>query len=109
CIEELNELLAGAVIVPFAVAPDDADQLFERIEPLALAVEREREIEPRLMVERIGGYLLFQFGDRAKRLGLLGQLQGGKRCEDGRFVALRIRDQSQRLLRLLERAGFDVA
>src|SRR5580704_18398714 len=31
CIEELNELLAGAVVVPFAIALDDGDQVLERV------------------------------------------------------------------------------
>src|SRR5271169_5828731 len=70
-IEELNELLAGAVIIPFTVALDDGDQVLERVVPLALAVEREREIEARLMIERIGGDLLLKLGDRSERLGLL--------------------------------------
>src|ERR1700683_1797495 len=81
-IEELNELLAGAVVVPFAVAPDDGDQILERLLPAALAVEREREVEARLVVERIGRHLLLELSDRPERLGLLGQLQGGARRRD---------------------------
>src|ERR1700722_4520045 len=41
CIEKLDELLAGAVVVPLAVAFDDADQVLECLQPLALAVERQ--------------------------------------------------------------------
>jgi hypothetical protein len=46
--------LARAVIVPFAVAFDDRQQMFERIEPAAFAIERQRKVEARLMIERIG-------------------------------------------------------
>src|SRR6201987_5433017 len=59
-VEKLYQLLARAVIVPFAVALDDRHQMFERIEPSALAVKRERKIKTRLMIERVGGDLLFK-------------------------------------------------
>src|SRR5215203_2600156 len=52
-LEELDELLAGAVVVPIAVAPHDLDELVDRLLALAASVEREREIEAGLMVERI--------------------------------------------------------
>src|SRR6266576_4527477 len=53
CVEKLHELLARSVIVPFAIAFHDCEQMFERVKPAAFAVERECKIEPRLMVERI--------------------------------------------------------
>src|SRR5580700_5931563 len=82
CIEKLDKLLAGAVVIPFAIALDDADQLVERFHALALAVEREREIEARLMVERIGGDFLLQLGNRSERLGLLCKLKRRtRRCD----------------------------
>src|SRR5688572_25006489 len=59
--EELHELLARAVVVPLAVAPHDRDQVVDRFRALALAVERDREVEARLVVERIGVDLLLQF------------------------------------------------
>src|SRR6202045_5470632 len=43
CIEKLDELLARAVVVPFAIALDDRDQVLERVAALALAVERQRQ------------------------------------------------------------------
>src|ERR1051325_1084616 len=55
CVEKLHKLLARAIIIPFAVAFDDRQQMFERIEPPVFAVERERKIEARLMIGRIGG------------------------------------------------------
>src|SRR5579871_1423998 len=41
-LEELQKLLAGAVVVPFAVALDDLDQLIGRVAALAAGVEREQ-------------------------------------------------------------------
>src|SRR3569623_2126833 len=37
--EELHELLARAVVIPLAVAPDDLEQLVGRRRPVALCVE----------------------------------------------------------------------
>src|ERR1700691_2432135 len=96
CIEKLNELLAGAVVVPFAVAPDDGDQMIERLGAAALAVERERQIEARLMVERIGGDLLLELGERPKGLGLLGKLERRTGGRDRGIVLLALRHQSER-------------
>src|SRR4029077_2279339 len=55
CVEQLHELLTRSVVVPFAIAFHDCDQMFERVMSAAFAVERKRKIEPCLMVERIGG------------------------------------------------------
>src|ERR1700687_2894841 len=79
CVEKLHELLARAVIVPFAIAFHDCEQMFERVKPAAFAVERERKIEPGLMVELIGGDLLFKLADRSDRLGLFGEVARGAR------------------------------
>jgi hypothetical protein len=49
----LDELLAGAVVVPIPVAPHDLNELVDRLLALAASVERECEIEAGLMVERI--------------------------------------------------------
>ena len=65
-----------------------------------LAVHRHRQIEPRLMIERIGLDLLLQLVDRADRLGLLGELERGARGGDRRLVALGFRHQGERLLGL---------
>src|SRR5438105_13147090 len=62
--EQLHELLARAIVVPLAIAPHDLEQMVERLLALSLRVERDREIEARLMVERSGGDLLFQLGTR---------------------------------------------
>src|ERR1700761_3163468 len=86
--EKLYQLLAGAVLVPFAVALDDREQLLGRLRAFAVGVERGREIETGLMVERIGRDFLPRFGDRADRLGLLGEIERGLYRLDGRVVAL---------------------
>src|SRR5262249_49191633 len=87
-LETLEELLARAIIIPFAVAPHDLDQLIDRLLPAVLAVERDREVEAGLMVERAGGDLLLELGDRADRLRLLGELERGARRRHRRIVAL---------------------
>src|SRR2546425_10095541 len=74
-LEELYELLARAVVVPFAIAPDDLEEMVARFGAAPLAVQGDREIEPRLMIERIGGDLLFQFAERTHRFRLLGEFE----------------------------------
>src|ERR1700738_4264953 len=76
-LEELHQLLARAVLVPFAVALDDFEQLTGRLSALARGVERGRKIESRLMIERVCGYFLFQLGHRSQRLGLFGAINRG--------------------------------
>mgnify|MGYP003338238324 CR=1 FL=1 len=44
-LEQLQQLLAGAVVVPGPVAADDLDQLIDRLLLLALGVEAQREVE----------------------------------------------------------------
>src|SRR5215510_1032925 len=53
-LEELDQLLARAVVVPLAVALDDLDEVVDRLLAAALAVQRDGEVEPGLMVARIG-------------------------------------------------------
>src|SRR5438105_11671748 len=63
-LEELHQLLARAIFVPLAIALDDLEQLIGRLGPVALRVQRGRQIESRLMIERVCGDFLFQFRDR---------------------------------------------
>ena len=63
------------------------DQVVDRFLPASLAVEGDREIEAGLMIERIGGHVLFQLGDRADRFRLLGELERGARGRDRGIVA----------------------
>ena len=86
----------------------DADQLLERVHPAALAVERQRQIESRLVVERIGGDFLLELGDRPERFRLLGKIERGLGRDDGRVIALGLGHHGERLPRLLERAGLDI-
>src|SRR3954465_8003571 len=63
-LEELHQLLAGAVVVPFAVALDDREQLLGGGCAIALRIQRGGEVEARLMIERVCGDFLFQLGHR---------------------------------------------
>ena len=60
------------------------------------------------MVERIGGDFLFKLADRADRLRLLGDFERGAGRRDRGVVALGLRHQRERLLRLIERAGLHI-
>ena len=68
----MHQLFARAVIVPFAVAPDDLDQLLHGFLAFARGIERDREIDARLVIGRVRRDLLFEFIDRTGRLRLLG-------------------------------------
>src|SRR5262245_21344173 len=76
-LEELHELPAGSVVVPFAVALDDRKELLGGRRPVALGVECGRKVEARLMIERVCGDFLFQLGDRSQRFRLLGEIDRG--------------------------------
>ena len=108
-LEELHQLLAGAVVVPFAVALDDCKQLLGGRRPVTLRVERGGEVEARLMIERICGDFLFQLGDGPERLRLLGEVDRGLHGLHRRVVTLGFRHHGQCLLGLLDRTGGDVA
>jgi hypothetical protein len=62
----LHELLAGGIIVPFAVALDDFQQVIGGLAALAASVQCGGEVESRLMIERVGRDFLLEFGDRTK-------------------------------------------
>ena len=105
----MNELPARRVIVPFAVALDDFDEMIGGGGALAARIERDSEIVARLMVGRIGGDPGFQFGNRADRLRLLGEIDGGLGGRRRGGVALGFRGQGARLVWLLEGAGGAIA
>ena len=44
-LEELHQLFSRAILVPFAIAFDDLEQLVGRLGAVALGVERGRQIE----------------------------------------------------------------
>ncbi len=102
-------MLARAVIVPFAVALDDRQQLLGGLGPLAHGVERGRQIESRLMIERVRGDLLFELSHRPKRTRLFGEIDRGLHGLHRRVDALGFRHHGQGVLGLLDRAGREVA
>jgi hypothetical protein len=83
--------------------------LIGRLRTCALRVERGREIETRLMVERICSQLLLELGHRTDRLGLLGKVDRSLHRLDRGVIALRFRHHSKRLLGLLDGVRRDVA
>src|SRR5262245_3047874 len=85
--EQLYELLARAVVVPFAVALDDLEQLRRRLAALAHRVQRGRKVEAGLMIERVCGDFLFELADRTDRLRLLGEIDRSLHRLDRRVVA----------------------
>ena len=101
----MDQLFAGTVVIPFAVALDDLDQVIGRFLAPAGCIKCDREVEARLMVERTGGHLLFKLADRAGRFRLLGDFERGTRRRDGGIVVLGFRNARERLLGLLQRAG----
>ena len=105
----MHQLLARTVLVPFTVTLDDFEQLLGCLRAIATGVERGRQIESRLMIERVCGDFLFQFGDRPNRLCLLGEIERSLHGLDRRVIAFGLRHQRERLLGLLDRAGRDVA
>src|SRR5260370_34771338 len=53
-LEELNQLLAGGVVIPFTVAAHDLEQLVEGLLPTAISVQCYGKVEARLVIERVG-------------------------------------------------------
>src|SRR5581483_5840789 len=80
CIEKLDELLPRAVVVPFAIASDDLQQMVDGLLALVVGIERQREIEARLVIERIAGDFFLELAQRPERFRLLRELQ---RCARG--------------------------
>src|ERR1700731_2982978 len=105
-LEELNKLLTGTVIVPFAVAAHDLDQMVERLLPTVIAVQRYCKIKARLMIERVCDDFLFQLGDRPKMDRPFGDFKrragGGHRG----FASLGFLPLCQGLFSMLDAAGF---
>src|SRR6266403_3253410 len=104
-VEELHQLLSRGIVVPFAVALDELEQLIGGFSALARGIKRGRQIESRLMIERVCRDFLFQLAHRAKRLGLFGEIDRRLHGLDPRVIALRFRHHGQRLLGLLDGPG----
>src|SRR6185437_13122740 len=56
-LEELDELPAGAILVPFAAATNDIEKVVEPLLALTVADLGQRQVEAGLMVARIVRYL----------------------------------------------------
>src|SRR5205823_4492004 len=75
-LEKLDQLLAGGLLVPFAVALEQAQQFIDRLLALAGAEQRRRQLEPRLVVLRVLLQASLQLAGRAHRLlSLLGEFE----------------------------------
>src|SRR5829696_1051130 len=75
-LEELNELLARAVLVPIAVAPDDFKEVVDSFSAPPAGVQPNGEIEAGLMIHGIALDLALQVREVAKRARLLGEFDG---------------------------------
>src|SRR6266436_9166969 len=108
-LEQLHQLFARPVVVPFAIALDDLEQVIDCLLTASLCIQREREIETGLVVERVRRDFLLEVGDRSDRLRLLAQLERRAGGTDGGIVALGFRHHRERLPRLLKGSGPHVA
>ncbi len=83
-------------------------KMVDRVLAAALGVERQRKVEARLMVERIGRDLLLELGRADRAIGLLGKLERRAGGGDRRLIALGFGNHGQRLLGLVDRAGLHI-
>src|SRR5437763_14803806 len=67
-LEELDQLLAGGLLVPFAVALEQAQQFIDCLLALTGAEQRRGQLEPRLMIVLVLLQAGPQFVGRAHRL-----------------------------------------
>src|SRR5262249_9424660 len=72
-LEQRQELLARSVLVPFALAAYDLEQLVHGLFARALGVERLGQRKARLEVARVRSYLRAQGGEIARLRGALFQ------------------------------------
>src|SRR5262249_32535461 len=108
-LEQRQELLARSVLVPFALAAYDLEQLVHGLFARALGVERLGQRKARLEVARVRSYLRAQGGEIARLRGALFQRE---LCLHGAesFVAFALGpDQLERLLRALDVAAAQIA
>src|SRR5260370_25676710 len=66
-LEQLHQLFAPPVVVPFAIALDDLEQVIDCLLTAPLCIQREREIETGLVVERVRRDFLLAVADRSER------------------------------------------
>ena len=102
-------MLARTVVVPFAVAPDQVQQLLDRAVAVAFGVERQRKIEAGLVIVGIGRELLVQRRRVARLRRLFAQLEFGFDRAD-RFVGRAVgAHETQRRTRAFEIAALQIA
>src|SRR4051812_22399214 len=87
-LEKLDELLASAVLVPTAIPTHDFKEVIDRFRTLPTGIEGDREVEPRLVIERVGFDPLLQIAEIAERSGLLGEVDRGAGAGERRIVRL---------------------
>jgi len=107
-LKELNQLLAGGVVIPFTVATHDLEQLVKGLLPTAISVQRYGEVESRLMIARVGGNLLFQLGYGSKMSRLFGDFKGGASRRNCGIVSFGLRHLCQSVFGLLDAAGLQI-
>ena len=106
--KELDQLLAGSVVIPFTVAAHDLKQLVEGLLPTAISVQRYGKVESRLVIERVGGNLLFQLGNGSKMSRLFGDFKGGTSRRHCGIVSFGLRHLCQSVFGLLDTAGLQI-
>lgn len=102
-LEELQELLAGSVLVPLAVPANDLDEMVDG-GLLVAGGKRNGKVETRLMIRRVVLDPRLEFSQVPQRRSLLGQLDGGL-CRSDRGSARFSSGTWSRIWRALSRAS----
>src|SRR4051812_39451295 len=102
-LEELDELLARRLLVPFAVALEQGQQFVDRLLALAGAEQSGRHLEARLVVVRVLLDAGAQLAGRPHRLlPLFGEIEGRARRGDLGIAGDLLRRTVEDLSRLIE-------
>src|SRR5271166_673476 len=99
--KQLQQLFACRLVVPFAVPPDDLEQLVRRAFAIALRRQRDREVEARLVIVGVGRDRLLERRELTDIGRLLRQPQSRPGRRDRRILLAR----SRRGSRLEQRSG----
>src|SRR6201986_4465821 len=73
-VKKLDKLFAGAVVIPFAIAPGNLNQMIKRLLAASAGIERKGKIKSRLVIKRVGCHFLLEFVDWSKRSRLFSEL-----------------------------------
>src|SRR5215831_1605619 len=105
-LEELEQLPAGGLLVPFAITLEQGEQLVDRGLPVPAPEQRCSELETRLMVVRALRQARPQLAGRSDRLlRLLGELESGAGCGDLGVRGTLLRNAVEKLFGLGEIAA----